>query len=758
MARYTYNASLVSETIDTLNSACKTLDNTNVDMKKGINMIYNARGAENMNIDFSPITGYQSQVIDVVDEMRNELIKKSKEIEEYENAPWYKKLFATIGMGALKIIEGFIGVNENVIDGLVSVVGFIGGLFSSRFQDCLGEFIKKDWVGDTTAKWYEEGWLKNVNKYSAMSHQSTAANVLKGVGNAVGYVALSCIPYVGFIVSTAAATMGAIGSGTQAGLQEGMSYNQAFGKGAKQGAVALATSLITKGIGNKLSGAGNAVTNSLDDVSRAASTAKNTFTGLKSVLANGSDDIAALLDDAAGALDDVANFADDALLSGGTTAQTASAAFKSAKNLTSTLDKLKTAAQAAGYGDDIINSIDEMAAAAKTTQSAANAAKNLIANTSSVTNGKFGEAVKNVGNKIPGSKAVTSAVGKITANPTVQKAVTTLSTAAQAASKASPVITSAVSTTAGVVASGTLGDNQTSTAYRQFIEESQTVSPAVSLYNNTQQSLHDGIPTVATDAEAQQNLQNLQNQGFNPGSSSTETTYPVESTGTTTSSATPTSQSSYTPSSSTGNYNVSVDPIEMPTYPNTSDGVTGTNQQNTTPSTNPDNGQNYRPNQPDHTSNNYPTTEDVVSNVVIDTKPTDNNVPSSKIDSLATDTNVSKQTTSDNVLNTFGDVSSSVSGLSTKTNVPTSSSPLFSENGTTKSTLVPLGAGLGAASVAGIGAKAYLDKREKSNEDVEELETEEWTSKENMEFDYGIDEVLEEADYLSPTDELAFTE
>ena len=759
MARYTYNASLVSETIDTLNSACKTLDNTNVDIKKGINVICNARGAENMNIDFSPIIGYQSQVIDVVDEMRNELIKKSKEIEEYENAPWYKKLFATIGMGALKIIEGFIAVNENVIDGHVALVGWIGGIFSSKFQDSCGEFIKKDWVGDTTAKWYEEGWLKNVNKYSAMSHQSTAANVLKGVGNAVGYVALSCIPYVGFIVSTAAATMGAIGSGTQAGLQEGMSYNQAFGKGAKQGAVALATSLITKGIGNKLSGAGNAVTNSLDDVSRAASTAKNTFTGLKSVLANGGDDIAALLDDAAGALDDVANFADDALLSGGTTAQTASAAFKSAKNLTSTLDKLKTAATAAGYGDDIINSIDEMAAAAKTTQSAANAAKNLIANTSSVTNGKFGEAVKNVGGKIPGAKAVTSTVGKIAANPTVQKAVTTLSTATQVVAKASPAITSAVSTTAGVVASGTLSDNQTSTAYRQFIEESQNVSSAVSLANDAQQSVQNGKPTIATDAEAQQNLQNLQNQGFNPGSSSTETTYPVESTGTTTPSATPTSQSSYTPSSSTGSYNVSVDPIEMPTYPNGSDGTTGTNTQNTTPSTNTDNGQNYRPNEPDNTTNNYPTTEDIVSNVVIDNKPTDNNIPSSsKIDSLATDTNISKQTTSDNVLNTFGDVSSSVSGLSTKTNVPTSSSPLFSENGTSKSTLVPLGAGLGAASIAGIGAKTYLDKREKSDEDIEELETEDWTNQENMEFDYGIDEALEEADYLSPTDELAFTE
>lgn len=101
-----------------------------------------------------------------------------------------KNFFATIGMGALKIIEGFIGVNENVIDGLVSIVGFIGGLFSSRFQDCLGEFIKKDWVGDTTAKWYEEGWLKNVNKYSYISHESTAEQAAQNIQNmeAQGYV------------------------------------------------------------------------------------------------------------------------------------------------------------------------------------------------------------------------------------------------------------------------------------------------------------------------------------------------------------------------------------------------------------------------------------------------------------------------------------------------------------------------------------------------------------------------------------------
>ena len=127
----------------------------------------------------------------------------------------------------------------------------------------------------------------------------------------------------------------------------------------------------------------------------------------------------------------------------------------------------------------------------------------------------------------------------------------------------------------------------------------------------------------------------------------------------------------------------------------------------------------------------------------------------------STITTGTKDIVSSEVLDTFGNVSGSLSDISgSKTNIPTSSSPILSsDGGSSNSKLVPLGAGLGAASLAGIGAKAYLDKREKSEEDEEdELETEEWASQDDMEIDYGLETDSEEADYLSPTDELAFTE
>ena len=121
-----------------------------------------------------------------------------------------------------------------------------------------------------------------------------------------------------------------------------------------------------------------------------------------------------------------------------------------------------------------------------------------------------------------------------------------------------------------------------------------------------------------------------------------------------------------------------------------------------------------------------------------------------------------KGTVSSEVLNTFGEAAGSLSGLSgSKTSIPTSSSPILSSNdgSSSGSSFVPLGAGLGAASLAGIGAKAVIDKREKAkSEDDDELETEEWATQDDVEIDYGMETSSEEADYLSPTDELAFTE
>ena len=91
-------------------------------------------------------------------------------------------------------------------------------------------------------------------------------------------------------------------------------------------------------------------------------------------------------------------------------------------------------------------------------------------------------------------------------------------------------------------------------------------------------------------------------------------------------------------------------------------------------------------------------------------------------------------------------------------NIPSSSNPIGSTVNAKDNNMIPLMAGLGAAAVAGLGTKVYLDHKEnKDNE--EELEAEEWdeteedvAALENENYDLGMDE----SDYLTPNDEFAY--
>ena len=632
MARYTYNAGLVTQTIDTLYDSCDTLDSTNVDIKKGISTILNARGAENINIDFSPILGYYDSVIEYVDMLAGELKKKAQEIEEYQNAPWWKKLFATIGMGALKLIEGLATFVEQIGDGLVAIVGFIGGIFSSDFRDCLGEFIKTDWVGDTTAKWYEEGWLQGVNKYSIMSHESTAANVLKGVGVAAGYVILSVVTAgagtaVSLGVSTAAAAAGGIGSGTQSGLQAGKTFNEAFGQGVKEGAVAAATTLVAHGVGKALSGA------------------KMTANGVQ------------IFDDVVTNADDIANL--------------------------SKVGKL------------------------------ANSAKGLI----------------NTG----AQKFMSNGAGRL-----LIEGVQTVDDLAVGGTNIGRSLINASGSIAGASSSGQFDHIQQSSDYR--IEQTKDPSVAEQFVEDTNDIWTDEEtkPGVATEEEAKQNLQDLKDQGYNPGSGSPEVTTPETTTPETPTNTGQDNNGGTTPA--TGDKpTVKVDDVKLPDYP-TQDPTPGNDQ---TP-----------------TDNVITTPDDIVGKV--DPIPGgDDTTPTGGISTITTiDEETSKSVNSDEVLNTFGDVSGSFAELSgSKANVPTSSSPLLSSDDTkdSKSFMAPLGAGLTAATAAGFGTKALIDRQEKKKSEEEDIDAEEWSDQNDMEIDYGLD-TSEDADYLSPTDELAFQE
>lgn len=698
MSRYTYNSNLVAQSLEKLGSAYDSLGQTNIDMKKGIDMICNARGAENMQIDFSVITGYHSQVIDYIDEMSNTIREKTQEIEEYESAPWWKKLFSTIGMGVLKVVEGFIGLNENVVDGFAAIVGWVGGLFSSDFQDSVGEFIKKDWVGDTTAQWYEEGWLQGINKYSYMSHESTAANVLKGIGTAAGYVALSCIPYVGPIIAGVAATAGGIGSGTQAGLQAGNTFNQAFGEGLKQGAVAAATSIIAGGVASKLGNLAKAAS-AVDDVGAAVISSGDDIlrvgAGAVDDIANASDDVLRI---GAGAVDDIANASDDVLRIG-----------------TNSID------EAVSGIDDGVNAV---------TKAAANADDAATAASKTPKTNVIKDKINNIKQSVDAKIAKT-----LDQHPTIAKGVNKVGTAINN----HPTATKAVVGGLAGVSNGSITDNAQSSAYRMIANAESSVSQQ----NTSDYSNGTAMPSnVATEVSSSAN--NI-NNGMSNSTGASSSGGSNGSTGQ--------SMSGVTRTTSNPTVTETISAKEMSNPNNISTGNSTTA---------------YQPSSSAQTttvspSNNIQTTDSIVGSANNSASSTTSN-STPKIGGLTNNSNVSGEntTTASTIADSFGNVSGSLSNLtnSNKINIPTSSSPILSSDGVGKeSNVMPLGAGLGATAIAGIGTKAYFDKREKSKEEKIPIDTEDWKEdKKSINVDYGMVEKTEDADYLRPTDEYAFNE
>lgn len=785
MARYTYNASLVSQAIEELSSACKALDSTNGEIQKGISTVSSARGAENIDVDFSYITNYQSQVIEYIEMMSTEISGKAQEIEEYQSAPWYKKLFATIGMGALKLVEGLGSFVENLGDGLVSIAGFVGGVFSSDFQDACAEFVKKDHVGDFFYDQYEEGGLQWLNKYSVMSHQSTAANVLKGFGTAAGYIAIGVatggMGTAGLAVSGGAAFLGGVGSGTQSGLQQGLSFNDAFGKGVKQGATAAATTIVVGGLANKLgslakgASATDDVIGATDDIANASA---RSLDDVGAAFADNIDDAKGLID----SLDDVTRASvtggsDDAVqIIGKVTDKSGNSAYivKNANGVKSLIgngaDDGITAIT--GVTDDAINSVVK---AGGYVDDFTNAGKNSLAVVDDVANASA-RSIDDVGAAIvdniddaasAGKQGIVSRfsnkVDKVVTNfGTNTKVGQTLSNVAAAAG---PKVTGGVAAGVGQVTSGGITAPVQAAQFR--MAENAGPSVGQKLYDATSGTLQDNLPDFAPQqATIADQTTPTSTGGGQPSGGGGQSS----------------SGGSYSPSGGTGSGSSITQPrVEMPEYPsNTPTTTTPTNPSTPTP-TNPSNpttpttpsnpsgdtggsgtpsgdtpisGGNQLPGGGGSTGGSTPTV-----NPGIGGGASGGNYSNLTGNASTGNSNI----TSDDLMNSLGNSTGSLSDLTTSTmNIPTSSSPILSSDGlsTKSASVIPMVAGLGAAGLAGVGTKAYLDKREKeNNEDEEEgLETEEWNEDvDSMNIDYGETENAE-ADYLTPTDEYAFQE
>ena len=267
MSRYVYEADKVNTSLERLQDAYNSLNSTEAALNQGFAALKQARGAN--NIDFGSnqtvICGFPGEGMDYINELRKAVEGKKSEIEDYNNAPWWKKLFSSIGLGVAKFTEGLLTAVENIGDACISLVGFAGGLFNKDFQNACAEVVKYDAAGNLMSP-----VVDFCDKYSWYSKNSAGAKILEGVGTAVGYIAIAAatggaaaglsggaVTLSSTAANTIVAGIGGLGAGTEKGLLEGKTFNQAFGQGIKTGAVNAGMAYVGGKIGEKLQATGN---------------------------------------------------------------------------------------------------------------------------------------------------------------------------------------------------------------------------------------------------------------------------------------------------------------------------------------------------------------------------------------------------------------------------------------------------------------------------------------------------------------------
>ena len=273
MAKISYDKLKTQDVLDQLNDANSKLNGTEQELQAAISTIKNARGIEYITgLDFSGIIESPSQCQDYIKNQIKTISTRVQDIEEYNedvgNTNFFLRGLATFGLVEAKLSEGFGKACESVVDGLASGIGWVVGLFSPKAKKKIGDFVAKDWTGE----YFDNSYTRMLDKYSYMSADSTGAKILKGVGEAAGYVAIAMATAgvgsavgaagegasvatafangaraAGSSVKAMAAVAGVagVGEGTQSGLQQGLDYNKALTQGIKTGALSAATVVVT---------------------------------------------------------------------------------------------------------------------------------------------------------------------------------------------------------------------------------------------------------------------------------------------------------------------------------------------------------------------------------------------------------------------------------------------------------------------------------------------------------------------------------
>ena len=307
--RYECSPEEVQEACEELsNISNNTLQAISDEIGKEVGIVNNAASGL---LDISNMNAYAPAVQDSITNLIKVLDKQAAMIEEYNSGnaveKGLKRMFGTGTMAILNLTEGIASFVEDIADAGANIIAGFGSVFGADTES-IELWAAKDHIGDAFDDAFENGAFNWVEKYSIYSHESTAAEIFKGIGTAIPYIVIAATG-VGVIAEAGIAGAAGFGRGStnyqqqhlvydangEAGFDETYSTGSMMWEGAKQGAIDAATVVIMdkgmKAIGNKISSlkAGKAAAESADDVTKALTT---TSDDAGKALINSTDNVA----------------------------------------------------------------------------------------------------------------------------------------------------------------------------------------------------------------------------------------------------------------------------------------------------------------------------------------------------------------------------------------------------------------------------------------------------------------------------------
>ncbi len=267
MPRLNYDEGLVNNALDLLDQGKTKLSTTENDISSAVSLVYNARGAEYINVsNIATGIGLADQCVDLIDNTINGINSRVEAIieynKDYDAAPFWKKALSTVGMGAAKIGEGFVGAFEDIGDAACLLGAWVTKpvdlVLKTKISDSILDFEKRDLSRELFDFIYYD---RDAAKYSAMSADGVVSSVFRGIGQAAGYICMG--GYLGgannFLARTASegsklakvtgifqsttnanalvAAVGGLGSGSEDALDHGYGILGATLSGLKEAAI-----------------------------------------------------------------------------------------------------------------------------------------------------------------------------------------------------------------------------------------------------------------------------------------------------------------------------------------------------------------------------------------------------------------------------------------------------------------------------------------------------------------------------------------